>query len=613
MHVLMKGTGRLSAGRAVKRLKRLGNGGEVALTGSFRGTASAVVMLHPSQVREWLESLDGPVLYLHDDAEVHTSQVEALERAHARSQALTAPETGPGETDASETPAVLGSSDDVANFLELVETPDHPPAAIERVSGISVDHDLSCRDADGRPLLVASMIVRDEADQIGACLASLNGLVDRIEIVDTGSVDDTVAIAKSHGASVTTAEWTNDFGAARNKALDRCRDARFVIHIDADERLVSRDIAVFRAALESTTARALRIPMRNVVNARVTSEFEAVRVFATYQTKWVGRVHEYPADADGMPLPSGRLDEIRIDHLGYDPEIVAAKDKWNRNVSLAEAAYLSEPSFKTRLDLARSLAWRSDDERAFELFREAASDLTGASPGAAAFVIAHVALSHQIGGELEQAHRLAQKALEHCSGEYVAHLTRARAWREVGDDEAIVDAHRQRSSEGMEAPMFDTAATRTMTDGLTVGALARLGHHVDALELAVAVLDADPARFDEWKSLATMPVAMRETGLPLLASMDPTGAFAQALVGEIPMGELAKLVLAHAQASERPVAHSIIIGIMAAVIAHDEQIATAIADAGAGALDEDQRSATAERCRLRGATAIANLLDPASV
>ncbi|MGA2755757.1 MAG: glycosyltransferase, partial [Solirubrobacteraceae bacterium] len=49
-------------------------------------------------------------------------------------------------------------------------------------------------------LLSAAIIVRDEADHLDACLASLSGLVDEIVVVDTGSSDDSVAVADRHGA-----------------------------------------------------------------------------------------------------------------------------------------------------------------------------------------------------------------------------------------------------------------------------------------------------------------------------------------------------------------------------------------------------------------------------
>src|SRR2546428_723878 len=51
-----------------------------------------------------------------------------------------------------------------------------------------------------QPLLTAAMIVRDEEPYLNGCLTSLDGIVDELVVVDTGSVDRTVAIARAHRA-----------------------------------------------------------------------------------------------------------------------------------------------------------------------------------------------------------------------------------------------------------------------------------------------------------------------------------------------------------------------------------------------------------------------------
>ena len=61
--------------------------------------------------------------------------------------------------------------------------------------------------------------------------------VDRMVVVDTGSVDDTVAIAKGCGAEVHRLDWPDDFAAARNHALGLA-DADWHLVIDADEWIV---------------------------------------------------------------------------------------------------------------------------------------------------------------------------------------------------------------------------------------------------------------------------------------------------------------------------------------------------------------------------------------
>ena len=82
----------------------------------------------------------------------------------------------------------------------------------------------------------AVLIAKDEADRIGACLASLAGQVDEIVVVDTGSRDATVSIARSYGARTFARVLDGDFAAARNGALQHATGT-WILYIDADERL----------------------------------------------------------------------------------------------------------------------------------------------------------------------------------------------------------------------------------------------------------------------------------------------------------------------------------------------------------------------------------------
>ncbi|PKL78175.1 MAG: glycosyltransferase, partial [Candidatus Melainabacteria bacterium HGW-Melainabacteria-1] len=59
------------------------------------------------------------------------------------------------------------------------------------------------------------MIVRNEEAYIADALKSVQGLADEIVVVDTGSSDRTVEIAREYGARVHFMEWQNDFAAAR--------------------------------------------------------------------------------------------------------------------------------------------------------------------------------------------------------------------------------------------------------------------------------------------------------------------------------------------------------------------------------------------------------------
>jgi glycosyltransferase involved in cell wall biosynthesis len=84
--------------------------------------------------------------------------------------------------------------------------------------------------------LSAIVITRNEAQNLEDCLASLKGWVHEIVVVDSHSSDDTVAIAKRHGAKVSQPEGWPGFGPQKNRAL-ALATCDWVLSIDADERV----------------------------------------------------------------------------------------------------------------------------------------------------------------------------------------------------------------------------------------------------------------------------------------------------------------------------------------------------------------------------------------
>jgi tetratricopeptide (TPR) repeat protein len=86
------------------------------------------------------------------------------------------------------------------------------------------------------PTLTLSMIVRDAARDLPACVESVRGIADEIVIADTGSVDNTVELARLLGARVISIPWEDDFSRARNLALAEVH-TDWVLALDADERL----------------------------------------------------------------------------------------------------------------------------------------------------------------------------------------------------------------------------------------------------------------------------------------------------------------------------------------------------------------------------------------
>jgi hypothetical protein len=75
-------------------------------------------------------------------------------------------------------------------------------------------------DPNRKPRLSVCMIVKNEERFLGQCLASVEDIADEFIVIDTGSADRTVEIAREHGAQVGHFEWCNDFG-RRSQRLHR--------------------------------------------------------------------------------------------------------------------------------------------------------------------------------------------------------------------------------------------------------------------------------------------------------------------------------------------------------------------------------------------------------
>lgn len=219
------------------------------------------------------------------------------------------------------------------------------------------------------------MIVRDEARCLQRCLDSARDWVDEICVLDTGSVDDSPAIAARLGARVAHAAWCDDFSAARNTALDLTRaDWRLVL--DADEWI--RGGAECLAVLRAQPPRHLGlVQVRSVCDAAPGEQQRASswlpRVLP-HGARYTGRVHEQPASM----WPRRRLD-LCVEHDGYLTEQLARKRGRNRpllDCALNERpddAYLLYQSGKDHELAAEYAAAEGRYARAFALAPRAAA------------------------------------------------------------------------------------------------------------------------------------------------------------------------------------------------------------------------------------------------
>jgi glycosyltransferase involved in cell wall biosynthesis len=125
------------------------------------------------------------------------------------------------------------------------------------------------------PRLSAAIICQDEADRVEDCLASV-AFCDEIVVVDSGSTDGTLEIARKHATRVVSNPWPG-YVAQKNFALDQCA-GDWILCLDADERV----------------SPALRVAIERALAGEPTVAGFEMRRHAFYLGRWIDHGGWYP-------------------------------------------------------------------------------------------------------------------------------------------------------------------------------------------------------------------------------------------------------------------------------------------------------------------------------
>lgn len=198
----------------------------------------------------------------------------------------------------------------------------------------------------GRSPISLCMIVKDEEKFLDGCLKSVQGLVGEIVIVDTGSSDRTLEIARRYHARIFSVNWQNDFAAARNFALKQCR-LPWILYLDADERLEPRYHASVLQAVKKNETDAYYIKVHSPVSRRLGNipHIQSYpRLFRRLPgVRFEGKIHEQISPS--LIRANARFQnlDVTIDHLGYNQEDEIIEQKINRNLHYLREQLKNEP------------------------------------------------------------------------------------------------------------------------------------------------------------------------------------------------------------------------------------------------------------------------------
>jgi glycosyltransferase involved in cell wall biosynthesis len=165
------------------------------------------------------------------------------------------------------------------------------------------------------PKLTVTVITRDEAVNLGGCLDSVSW-ADEIVLVDSGSTDDTVAIARRYTDRVLVRGWPG-YAAQKNLAADEASHD-WILSVDADERVTPALAAEIRGLLGGAPpARGYRLPRVSFYLGRWIRSTDwypdyQLRLYDRSVSRWTGLVHE-GVQVNG---PVGRL-RADLQHLPY--------------------------------------------------------------------------------------------------------------------------------------------------------------------------------------------------------------------------------------------------------------------------------------------------------
>jgi glycosyltransferase involved in cell wall biosynthesis len=220
------------------------------------------------------------------------------------------------------------------------------------------------------------MIVKNEEKNLQRCLNSIKRTLDEglaeLIIVDTGSTDKTMEIAKEYTKRVFFHPWNGNFSDMRNKSISYAK-GEWIFILDADEVLETPEefISIFNDP-HLNSYNTIRIITKSLLSFKAKKYVTHVqeRLFRNDGTfRYSGSIHNQP----GYKHPTFTVNNIKLLHYGYDNEDKELMEKkFQRTATMLKNELEKEPeNVYYRFQLSRSYAMHGEHVIALEEMQKA--------------------------------------------------------------------------------------------------------------------------------------------------------------------------------------------------------------------------------------------------
>jgi glycosyltransferase involved in cell wall biosynthesis len=215
-------------------------------------------------------------------------------------------------------------------------------AQAEKLANILLEKWKQADELQQNLTLSACVITKNEAGEIGRWIKSMQQCTDEQILVDTGSTDDTVAIAAAAGVNVYHYEWENNFAAAKNFAIEKAT-GDWIVFLDADETFTPDTVVKVRQVIAREHPRlqdvdAIMCPIINIdidQNNMEISRFINLRMFRNVSyLRYTGNVHEGIRHQGAELRIHIEKKDLGIYHTGYSSNRI--NEKLKRNLKLLQ-------------------------------------------------------------------------------------------------------------------------------------------------------------------------------------------------------------------------------------------------------------------------------------